>query len=232
MATPKIKNSEHVFIAGKNGTGKTFLARNYLAGYTNVYALDTKGLLSWPEVPGTLWTGKEGESLKDGHKEIVVIEHIKDLEKAAKEFPKVIYRPVFQEMSMDFYNAFFQFCYFRRNCICWIDEAMSVCPGPFKIPEYYKGILTRGRQLNVAAWSLTQRPSGLPQLIVSESLHFFVFNLNLEADREKLANITGCPELLDRPGFTPGPQGFMIPNFWYYNANRDKAILSYMLVTK
>jgi hypothetical protein len=229
MAAPSIKTSEHVFIAGKTGTGKTFLARHYLAGFMNVYALDTKGVLTWPEIPGTVWTGREGEILKDGHKEIVIVDHFKDFAKAAKEYPKVIYRPNFKEMNLDFYDQFFQYCYFRKDCICWIDEAMSVCPTSYKIPEYYKGILTRGRQLNVAAWSLTQRPSGLPQLIVSESLHFFIFNLNLEADREKLANITGSPVLLDKPGFST-VNGKQIPNFWYYNANQDKAVLSYMLV--
>lgn len=230
MATPRITNRQHVAVCGKTGTGKTFLARQYLAGFTRVFALDTKGYLSWPEVPGTTWRGVEGEQLADGNKEIVIIDRARDLEKAAKSYPKVIYRPDRVEMAPEFYDAFFEFCYYHHNCISWVDESLNVCPSPFKIPEYYKGILTRGRQLNVAAWSLTQRPSGLPQLILSESTHFFVFNLNLDADRDKLAAITGCKELSDKPGVSY-VRGREIPNFWYFNANGDRASRSYMLVS-
>ena len=39
----KIKSSEHVFIAGRTGSGKTFLAETYLASFPNVIVLDTKG---------------------------------------------------------------------------------------------------------------------------------------------------------------------------------------------
>ncbi len=232
MGIPPIKTSEHVFIAGMTGSGKTFLARHYLAGFTNVFAIDTKELLTWPEVPGTIWTGKEGEILVDGHKEIIIIEHAKELEKAAKSYPKVIYRPVFTELNNDYFEAFFKFCYLNKNCLVWIDEAMSICPTPYKIPEWYKGVLTRGRQRNVAAWSLTQRPSGLPQLVLSEASHYFIFNLNLEADRIKLANSTGCVEMLNKPGLTP-IKGIKktIPNFWYFNVGQDRAVKSYMLTS-
>ena len=37
-----IPANEHVFIAGRTGSGKTFMARKYLANYTNVVAIDTK----------------------------------------------------------------------------------------------------------------------------------------------------------------------------------------------
>jgi len=37
-----IKPNESVFIAGRTGCGKTFLAKSYLANYPAVIALDTK----------------------------------------------------------------------------------------------------------------------------------------------------------------------------------------------
>lgn len=193
-----IKPNQHVFVAGRTGSGKTFLARKYLAGYRNVVVLDTKGTTNWPEIPPD---------------EITLVRNIKYLPAATT--PKIIYRPVWEEMDGQYYNEFFRWCYRRRNTVVWVDEAMSVSPSPFKIPDYYKAILTRGRELNVAVWSLTQRPSGIAQVIISESTHFFVFDLNMPQDRDKLAEVTGATEFLDKPGKY---------KFWYFHVEQDHAV--------
>lgn len=221
-----IKPSESVFIAARTGGGKTFIARKYLAGYQNVVCLDTKGTTVWPEVPGTIWDlGTKDEpkfKLKEPGENLSMVFHLADLPKI--KTPKIIYRPVFEELTPDFYEEFFKWCYKRQNCIVWVDEAMSVSPTPYKIPEYYKAILTRGRERRTSVWSLTQRPSGIAQVIISESIHFFVFDLNLEQDRDKMASVTGCDEFMEKPGKTKG-----IPNFWYFNANGEVATKSYMV---
>lgn len=191
-----IKPNEHVFIAGRTGSGKTFLARNYLAGYENVVVLDTKGTLTWEEA-----------------EEVTVVTHLADISRA--ETGKIIYRPVWEELAEEFYNAFFRWCYERGNTIVWVDEVMSVCPNAHRIPEFYKAILTRGRELNVAAWSITQRPANIPLVIMSESTHFFVFDLNLEEDRKRLTEITGMIELSKKPGKY---------NFWYARIDADRPI--------
>ena len=49
-----IKDSEHVFIAGRTGSGKTFLEKAYLAGFKNVIILDTKGTFYWEQIPDAL----------------------------------------------------------------------------------------------------------------------------------------------------------------------------------
>jgi DNA helicase HerA-like ATPase len=192
-----IPANEHVFIPGKTGTGKTFLARKYLAGYENVVAIDTKGMLDWPEIP---------------RRELTIVTRLKDLPEV--ETKKIIYRPVWQEMTQEIFNEFFKWCYLRRNTIVWIDEAMSITPSPFKIPDYYKAILTRGRERNTSVWSLTQRPSGIAQVIMSEATHFFVFDLNLPQDREKLVEVTGAPELSKKPGKYI---------FWYFHVEKETA---------
>lgn len=195
-----IKPNEHVAVVGRTGSGKTWLARKYLAGYRNVVVLDTKGTFEWPEVP---------------EEERTLVRRLADLETV--QTPKIIYRPDFEELEEEYYNAFFRWSYLRRNTIVLIDEAMSVAPNPFRIPDYYKAILTRGRELDVAAWSLTQRPSGIPGVILSESTHFFVYDLNLSSDRDKMVTITGMEELSRRPGKY---------RFWYYKMGEDQAILA------
>lgn len=193
-----IKQSEHVFIAGKTGSGKTFLAKNYLAGYPNVIALDTKGTLTW----------KEGGDVKE-------FEHLNDLMQFQEGH--AIYRPSFEELNEDYYEAFFKWIYFRQNTIVWVDEVMSVCQNSQNIPTYYKAILTRGRERNTSVWSLTQRPKTIPLVIISEATHFFVFRLNIEADRQRIAEIAGSDKFLINP-----PKY----DFWYYNTEMDEPIMA------
>jgi len=207
-----IAPNEHVFIGGKTGSGKTFLAKKYLAGYPNVVALDTKGTLNWDEIK------KE---------DLVIVKHLRELSFVTKQ--KIIYRPVWEEMTPEYYDKFFKWCYKRRNCIVWVDEAMSVSPNPYRIPEYYKAILTRGRELNVAVWSLSQRPSGIANVIMSESTHFFIFDLNMPADRLKLAEITGCREILDKP--SGGKGGMEKFAFWYFNVEEDRPVKAKLVET-
>lgn len=200
-----IRPNEHVFIAGRTGSGKTWAARKYLAGYENVVALDTKGTLTWPEA---------GEDL-------TLVTRLNDIPEV--ETGKIIYRPDWQELEDEYYNRFFRWIYQRRNTIVWIDEVMSICPNPFKIPDYYKACLTRGRELGIGVWSLTQRPSGIPQVIMSEATHYLIFNLTMPQDRVKIVEMTGATEIMEMPGKYV---------FWYYHVEAEKARLARLVETK
>jgi hypothetical protein len=195
-----IPADHHVFIAGRNGSGKTVLARNYLAGYMNVFCLDIKGTLTWPEVDP---------------EELTIVKSLSDVYKV--QTPKCIYQPNINEMDEEVYNEFFKFIYQRGNTIVWVDEVMAVSPNSQRIPFYYRAILTRGRELNVAAWSLSQRPSGINLLPISEARHIISFDLNLEDDRKRMAKVSGAAEFLEKPGLF---------KFWYYNVQNDNAILA------
>jgi hypothetical protein len=164
------------------GSGKTFLMQNYLPGFNvHKFILDTKGEFNWKEVPQS---------------EQILIQHLKDLPFAVKNYKNIIYRPAREELTFEHYNAFFEFCYYLKNCIVAVDEVMSICPNASRIPEFYKGILTRGRELNVAVWSLTQRPATIPILIYDQATHWFVFKLNNIDDRTRLVKHSGYKEFL------------------------------------
>lgn len=208
----KILKSEHVFIAGMTGTGKTFLAKNYLASFASkkdkhiVAILDSKGdaqidiandINPYPQV---------------NPKDLTVIFSIDDLEYVDTMF--VIYSPKREEASEHFYDRFLEWCYQRGNVTVLVDEAMQVSLNPHHIPEGYKGILTRGRTRNVAVWSCTQRPAGLSQTILSQSTHMFVFNLRLKVDRKRIVEVTGAPEFINNP---------KDHNFWYWKDGFEEA---------
>jgi hypothetical protein len=196
----ELKPNEHVFCAGMTQSGKTFLTQSYLANSdTQVYVLDTKGLFNWPQV---------GKYSKQTIKKISQI--------GSTWSNKVIYRPEHYELCQESYNDFFEFVMTRKDwrgkvkkSIIVVDEVMQVCPNSSKIPEWYKGVLTRGMELGIGVWSLTQRPKNIPITIISESTHYFIFRLNSEDDRKRIYQYSGFKEFMQ-----------IVPKkvFWYFNA--------------
>ena len=204
-----IKRDEHVIIAGKTGSGKSYLAERYLATEKHVVMLDTKGeTLLRIRDKKKLWNGVPND-------EIDVCYSLDDLNNVTQE--KVIYVPDPREMNEESYNAFFKWIYDRMNTIVWIDELTSVCPSPHKMPLALLDIYARGRSRYTTAWALTQRPVGIPGYCISQSTHVFAFALNKESDRRRLVEDTGMTEFYERP-----PQY----EFWYYKDGADKAVLA------
>jgi len=208
----EISRSEHVFISGGTGSGKSALVEIYLAGenYPFVVKLDTKGEYFERKAAGLPpWKGlEEGEDYQ-------VIFKLKDLERAEK--PKIIYCPDYDEQEMEYYDAFFRWCYERQNTTIWIDELMSICDNPHRIPRMLKAIYTRGRSRNTTCWSLSQRSSEIPNIILSNTQVFFIFQMNLEADRIKLVKMT------DQKEFMIKPQKY---HFWFYKLGNNKPVLA------
>jgi DNA helicase HerA-like ATPase len=196
----QIETSEHVFIAGMTGSGKTFLAEQYLNGFKNVVVLDTKGFFNWDSA----------------EEEIPIYTTLEELIEKHQGDGKAIYRPIFQELNQEYYNMFLQWIYRRQNTIVVIDELMEVAPSPRTYPEYLKGILTRGRQLNIGCWCLTQRPKDIPMIAMSEATHFFIFRLQLFEDRERIAKVIGYSEVLENAGKL---KDFI---FWYFNTTATR----------
>lgn len=204
-----IRRDEHVFIAGKTGSGKSYLAERYLAGEKHVVMLDTKGeTLMRLRDKKPLWVGVPDENID-------ICYSLDDLNNVTKE--KVIYVPKTTEMNMESYELFFRWIYERQNTIVWIDELTSVCPSPYKMPLSLMDIYARGRSRYTTAWALTQRPVGIPGMCISQSTHIFAFLLNKESDRERLVSDTGMIEFYERP-----PKHC----FWYYRDGADRAILA------
>lgn len=202
-----IGTDEHVFIAGKTGSGKSFLAEVYLAGFNHVVKLDTKGeVFERRKKKQPIWRG-----LVEG-KDFTVIERLKDIDKV--ETPKIIYAPIFEEQTLEHYDSLLKWVYMRENTTLWIDELMSIGDNS-KYPPYLKAVMTRGRSKDAVVWALSQRPMEIPTIVLANATHFFIFNLNLPQDRKKMTETTGMIEFLDNPGYH---------NFWYYKDGEDDVI--------
>jgi len=209
-----IESNARVFIGGKTGCGKSFLAETYLTGYEYVIKLDTKDETSERIADGkSPWKG-----LKEG-KDFTVVYFLDDL--ANCETKKIIYVPDITEQNKETFDAFFKFVYMRENTVIWIDELMSISTSPLNYPFYMKACYTRGRSKNIGIWALSQRPSDIPAIVLANTEIFIVFALRLLADREKISKMTGCPEMLRMPTSEKHPYAF-----WYYEEEWNNPVLS------
>lgn len=207
LAMPnRIDESEHVFICGSTGCGKTVLAEVFLAGYESVLKLDTKGEVFERRRKGeSPWYGLvEGEDFD-------VVEHFDEIEKCEKG--RIIYAPVWEENEQEFYEKVCAYVYDRGDMILWIDELMTVTENAMTYPRHLKALYTAGRSRRAVVWALTQRPSGIPAICIANSQHFFVFTLPQPQDRKKMVDVTGCPSLYEKP-----PKYV----FWYYRDGMDE----------
>lgn len=201
MTGVNIKDSEHVFICGGTGSGKSVLADVYTAGMSEtVIKIDIKD--------DTFARRRDGDPLWRGLVENQDFEVVYSLEAVKQsEFNKIIYVPPFEEQNQETYNDLAQYVYTEGNMRLWIDELMLFTEGAQRYPAFLKAILVSGRSRRATVIMCTQRPMGIPALCIANSQHFFVFSMNNDQDRKKLADVTGCRKFLEAPSRFA---------FWYY----------------
>jgi|WetSurMetagenome_2_1015567.scaffolds.fasta_scaffold01217_9 hypothetical protein len=184
-----IKGSEHVFISGFTGSGKTYLSIQYLKNsLKHVFIFDTKNDLDdFAIFENSYYFTSINDLFKINFKKIKI--------------PSLfIYQPDIHEVNNpEIHDKFFKFCYDKKNCTILVDEVTSVCKNVFTLPFYYMSILSRGRSRNTNVWSLSQRPAQIPPLILTESTHMFSFHLNNKNDRKRLFDQTGIQDFLTQP---------------------------------
>lgn len=164
--------TDRAAFVGQTGSGKTTLAQEVCRLRPWVVAFDPKGMLEW-----------------DGYERH---ERLSALTKA--KAPRLIYRPVYEELADDeTVDAFFEWVYERRNCVLYVDEVYAIAQGD-SYPWFFGACLTRGRERGIATYIASQRPSRVPQVMLSESEHCYIFNLKLPQDRERMSDITGLED--------------------------------------
>lgn len=184
------ERTDRAVLVGQTGTGKTTLARYLLEYRKFVIIYDAKGLIKW-----------------QGYKRLTTLRAIYKCRE-----PRIIYAPVASELRDETYHeAFFRFIYERKNTLCYVDETYAVTRGEI-IPPSYHACLTRGRERNISVISSTQRPMYIPNVVLSESEHFYVLFLKMPQDRKKIYEATGLePEKIA-----------LLQKRYFYYTNFDK----------
>lgn len=172
MSLISIQSNERLFITGKTGSGKSFLARHLTRKIKRLVVLDGKGTLGVPE-----W---QLENFDDSA----------DLGRANAEFR---YRavPGLKADLMDYWDSILTKCLRAGNITVYIDELYAVVPPNKTASPTLFACYTRGRELGLGMWASTQRPVWIPLVAMSEAEHFFVFRLQLWEDKQRLAAFMG-----------------------------------------
>jgi hypothetical protein len=163
--------TDRAIFYGWTGCGKTTLARYLLRLRTDVpvWVFDWKAQIDWPEY-----------------------ERYTSLEKFLRRNPaRGIYAPNVKEHNNEnYWDAFFHACYRKKKIQIYVDEVYAVTKRN-EIPDWYQACLTRGRQQGTSTYSATQRPKEIPQVVMSEAEHNYIFRLKMPQDREKVEKMTG-----------------------------------------
>lgn len=179
------RGADRGFIAGRSGSGKTYLSRTLLSVYGydrpapfrgGVVIVDPNDNYEWRGAP--------------------VADHPADLDPQPKA-PVWLYRPADALRDADGWNAFWRRVYQdRRRLIVYVDELLAMEPllrakrldgGT----NYMTAYLTRGRARYKAGLFASQRPVEIPRHVIGQAEYFFVFDLPIEDDRATMAGVIG-----------------------------------------
>lgn len=167
-----LSSNDRLFICGKTGSGKTYLARYLTKSLKRLVVLDGKGTLGIPEWRLSEWS--ENVDLKD---------------------PKAEYRlravPPLKTELAEFWDTVLMACLRAGNITVYIDELYAVCPPNRNPTPTLFACYTRGREFGLGMWASTQRPVWIPLVSMSEAEHFFMFRLQLLEDKQRLAAFMG-----------------------------------------
>lgn len=164
--------TDRAICIGQTGSGKTTLAQFLCATREYVVVFDAKGMIKWP-----------------GYTRVTSFEKVYTLK--AKDHPKIVYAPSYEELQdAETVDEFFRWIYQRRNCTVYVDEVASIATAT-EFPFHLGACYMRGRERKVEIWASTQRPSRIPLICYSEAEHAYVFRLNFPSDRYKVEEMTG-----------------------------------------
>jgi hypothetical protein len=203
-----LRRGERGFICGTSGNGKTFAAC-WLLHYAPVlplYIIDTKGDSNLPKAfPYRAWHNTAEKFL------------------AEKKAKVRIYTPEIDELKdEELLDGVLQEIFYRRKpATVYVDECLDIVSNSGNVGSGIVALATRGRSHGISLLAGTQRPANVTRYLISEASHYYIFNLNLRADRKAIAENAGIegetphlkkqhflhiepPDVIDRFSAVPG----------------------------
>lgn len=195
MSGIKIKPSEHIFILGKTGSGKTFTTKNVLIpalrkqknNYLVIldpkqeYADVTKNIVSSPKQLNELLYSEEKPQLNDGVVRCAVTE---PSEATAEEFLRSAWSPFrdVRNTGKGFENGYGYEPHFGIRF--FIEDMPIFYESAFATPPMLKKWVTIGRKPHRVIVSTSQRAQLIPKTVLTQIEHLFVFRIS-DYDRKR-----------------------------------------------
>jgi hypothetical protein len=192
-----IQRNDRVLFVGKTGSGKTTTAATLLARLPWVVVLDPKHQF--------VWSMNVSKSASHSLPPNIILTDLKEAERIAEPYP-IIYRPNKYECKTGC-EAFWSWIFWRENTIVYVDEVMAVIRNAQALPDMYMQCVQMGRSRNIGVWSTSQRPTRIPQNLISESESFIMHELRNPRDLHRVAEFTD-PRVERKP--------IRGHDFWYY----------------
>ena len=204
--TIDLRGSERWLFVGKTGSGKSYLARALLR------EMSRRG---WPIVivdPSAFWMGAHPKWDK-GEGSIERPKLVTRFDPKARVQLYVPSIPGWQDPGLD---ALMEACLKRGKLVLYFDETNGIVSANQYSP-WFARVVTQGRKHELAVWAATQRPTRVPEILLSQAENWAIFRVITPNDRKKIAEYTGSK--LTR-------QERLEPFFWFYwNQQSDDATL-------
>lgn len=208
--TPRIslKPDERWFYCGKTGSGKSHLAK------ANLRVMERA---RWRVViiePDGLWMGKSGRPPRNGPGTV-------DAPRRVSRFdPKLQvqwYVPAVPAYADENLRQFLADVMQAGDTVVYFDELYALVDHSRFSPEFLT-LWTQGRKHNIAAWACAQRPSRIPEYVMSQAENWAIFRVPTPDDAKRVAEYTASPTLNDKEH---GANKLPMRYWFYYHANTD-----------
>lgn len=183
----RLQSGDRAAIVGRSGQGKTvasIILLHKAVEQLPIIIFDTKGDLT---------RSKSGSRFLTFDREFPQASiYTRSRGMLADNFSNVmIYRPDIQELNAKYLDGVLMQI-FRKGepCTVYLDEVLDFHKGSH-CGDGLTALLTRGRALGISTVVCTQRPARISLHILSEASWFCVFDLALDSDRKRMADVSG-----------------------------------------
>lgn len=209
----RINGHDRWFFTGRTGSGKSFLmkhlARVFHAKGGRVVIVDG---------PDYSWLGKDaaGKVIKPATRGPGSIDKPRLVKAFNPDLRVQLFRPKVPGYSDDALMSFLKAVFKEEKSLVIFDELFGILD-PNHQPEIIMQLWSQGRKHDIACWAASQRPSRIPEIIMSQADNWAIFQLLNADDKKKIADWTNSPQI--RTARLPKRY------WWYFNADLDTAQL-------
>lgn len=163
-----LRKGEKGFVAGQNGTGKSYLCRQLLPTTGPLCLIDPKGQFEYP------------------------IECFDNVSTILRKKPvRFMYRPKRAQIrDYKAYNDLLLYCYNEAPYFLYIDELILLLDRRRDPPDL-QTCYQLGRQKGVTILAVTQIPVEIPRYVTAEAQKFYAFTLSRKVDRDRITGMIG-----------------------------------------